>query len=446
VITLNTRRWLYGATVGLVAITMTGHMASAQQASSSQAKQATFNKDVMPILQRACQNCHRPGSIAPMSLLTYKDARPWAKSIQNKVANREMPPWFIDKTIGVQKFKGDPSLSDEEIGTIVSWVAAGAPEGRPADLPPAATFDDLNKWHIGKPDLIVPLPVEWKVPVAAPDQWPDLYTDSGLKEDRYIKSIEFKPGSSAGFRVIHHAHNYLLPPESDNDADPLNSSGEETLNEYAVGKGGDIFPAGTGRLMKAGSRIHFNLHYHAVGEEISDRGELGIVFYPKGEVPTHILHTVNMGNMQTDLDIPANGVTRTDGYYHFDSPVKIASFQPHMHDRGKRECIEAIYPSNQREMLNCATFNFGWALIYNYAEDAAPILPAGSFLHIINWHDNTASNKGNPDPRNWVGSGNRTIDEMSFAWVNYYDLSKDEYDKEVAVRRAARTKGSTQNQ
>ncbi len=428
-----------GAT--LAALVVVG--ASAQAPRPAARRGLTFSKDVAPIFQRACQNCHRPGSIAPMSLLSYRDARPWAKSIQMKVSNREMPPWFIDKTIGIQKFKDDPSLTDEEIATIVGWVESGTPEGSPADLPPAKQFDDLNKWHIGTPDLIVPLPEVWTVPPTGPDQWPDLYTDSGLKEDRYIKAVEFKPGTGAGNRVIHHAHNYLVAPGTDTDTNAISSAPEETLNEYAAGKGGDIFPEGTGRLMKAGTRIHFNVHYHSVGEEIKDRGELGMIFYPKGVIPTHVLHTVTMGN-QTDIDIPSNGILRTDGYYHFDKPVKIASFQPHMHDRGRRECIEAIYPTNQREMLNCANFNFGWALIYNYADDAAPILPPGSLLHVINFHDNTATNKGNPDPRNWVGSGNRTIDEMSFSWVNYFELSKDEYDQEVAARLSKRASTSQQ--
>jgi hypothetical protein len=353
-----------------------------------------------------------------------------------------MPPWFIDRTIGIQKFKDDPSLTDEEVAKIVAWVDGGALEGNPADIRPPKPFDDLDKWHIGKPDLIVQIPEEWTIPPSGSDRWPDLYSEPGLTEDRYIKAVEFKPGSPAGYRVIHHAHQYLIPPGADNDLDPLNSTpgldqGEQSLNEYSAGKGGDIFPEDTGRLMKAGSKVHFNMHFHSIGEEVKDRGALGLVFYPKGVVPKHVLQTINVDRaMGRDLDIPANGVTRTDGFHHFDKPVKITSFQPHMHDRGKRECVEAVYPNNQKETLDCANFHFGWAVIYNYADDAAPILPAGSTLHVINWHDNTASNRGNPDPLNWVGAGNRTIDEMSFSWVNFYELSQQEYEQEITTRRA----------
>jgi hypothetical protein len=300
--------------------------------------------------------------------------------------------------------------------------------------------------------LIVQIPEEWTIPPSGSDRWPDLYSESGLTEDRYIKAVEFKPGSPAGYRVIHHAHQYLIPPGADNDLDPLNSTpgldqGEQSLNEYSAGKGGDIFPEDTGRLMKAGSKVHFNMHFHSIGEEVKDRGAIGLVFYPKGVVPKHVLQTINVDvAMGRDLDIPANGVTRTDGYHHFNKPVKIASFQPHMHDRGKRECIEAVYPNNQKETLDCANFYFGWAVIYNYADDAAPVLPAGSTLHVINWHDNSASNRGNPDPLNWVGAGNRTIDEMSFSWVNFYELSQQEYEQEIATRRARHRASTNQGQ
>src|SRR5689334_19347599 len=156
------------------------------------ARETTFTKDVAPILQRACQRCHRPGNIAPMSLLTYKDARPWARAIKQQVALRNMPPWFVDRNVGIRKFKDDPSLSDEEIATISAWADGGAPEGNPADMPPPVQFENDGKWHIGKPDLIVPIPVPFTMQAKRSDWWGNLVSDSGLTEDRYIKAVETK--------------------------------------------------------------------------------------------------------------------------------------------------------------------------------------------------------------------------------------------------------------
>ncbi len=206
---------------------------------------ATFTKDVAPILQRSCQHCHRPGSIAPMSLVTYDDIRPWARSIRARVSRREMPPWHVDRTVGINQFKDDPSLTDGEVATIVGWIDAGMPRGNPADLPPAREFAAWEWWNIGKPDLIVTLPADVTVSPAAADFWVNIEAESGLSEDRYIKAVEVKPGPDAGIRVVHHAVASLISP----DGGPTGG----TLVEYAVGKNGDIYPDEAGRLMKAGS-------------------------------------------------------------------------------------------------------------------------------------------------------------------------------------------------
>src|SRR6266850_166113 len=168
--------------------------------------EVTFAKDVVPILQRSCQNCHRPGSVAPFSLLTYEDARPWAKSIKNRVAKREMPPWTLDKNVGIQEFKNDISLNDDEIAKVVKWVDSGAPMGNAADMPKARVFDDPRIWHIGngKPDLIVSMPKPFKVPAVGADVTLEFLAETGLTEDRYIKEIETKPDTK-GFKVVHHA-------------------------------------------------------------------------------------------------------------------------------------------------------------------------------------------------------------------------------------------------
>ena len=196
--------------------------------------EVTFTKDVAPILQRSCQNCHRPGSIAPMSLLTYKDARPWARSIKEKVVRRQMPPWHIDRTIGITKFKDDPSLTDAEIATISNWVDQGAPEGNPADMPPPRQFSDADKWHIGKPDLVVSMPKPYMLKAKGGDEYYDIDLDPGFKEDMYVSAVETKPDS--GFKVVHHATTNLV---EDPEEDPVGLF----LNEYAVGKNADLFPS-----------------------------------------------------------------------------------------------------------------------------------------------------------------------------------------------------------
>jgi hypothetical protein len=395
----------------------------------SASAQVTFNKDIAPIFQESCQNCHRPGNIAPMSLLSYKDARPWAKSIKRQVTQRNMPPWFMDKNIGIRSFKDDVSLSDEQIAKITAWVDAGAPEGNPADLPVAKKFEDLEQWHIGKPDLIVSMPVDYLVKPASSDWWGNFIADSGLTEDRYIKAVETKPGATGGIRVVHHAVTSVLYDDGSSEAG--------TLNEYAVGKYGDMYPEGSGKLMKAGAKIRFNMHYHAVGEVVSDRTTVAFVFYPKGYVPKHVINTVLSPN-NDDLDIPAGADNvRSDAYFKLEKPARLTGYQPHMHNRGKAQCLEAIYPNMTVEQLNCVNrYNFGWQIAYNYADDVTPLLPAGTILHTTTWHDNSASNPFNPDARNWVGFGNRTTEDMSRAWLNFYYLTDEEFKAETAARRA----------
>ncbi len=401
------------------------------------AGQLTFTKDIAPILQRTCQNCHRAESMAPMSLVTYQEARPWAKSIKQKVVQREMPPWFVDKNVGIRQFKDDPSLTDKEIAIIAAWVDSGAPEGNPADMPPPRKFEDVDKWHIGTPDLVVSMPVTFTVKPENSDWWGNFIADSGLTEDRYIKAVETKPSPGGGVKVVHHAVTSLVSDDGGTEGG--------TLNEYAVGKNGDIYPDGAGKLMKAGSRIRFNMHYHAIGREVVDRSQVAFVFYPKGYVPKHVMTTVLSPN-NDDLDIPAGADNvRSDAYFKLDKPTRLTSYMPHMHNRGKAQCLEAIYPNMTVQTINCVShYNFGWQIVYNYTDDAAPLLPAGTIIHQTSWHDNSTKNPWNPDPRNWVGFGNRTSDDMSRLWLNYYTLSDEEFKAEVAARNAK--KGSLTSQ
>jgi hypothetical protein len=417
------------------------------------ARQVTFSKDVAPILQRSCVNCHRPGEMAPMSLMTYEEARPWARAIKTRVSLREMPPWHIDRTIGITKFKNDPSLSDGEIATIVKWVDAGAPRGNPADMPAPRQFADSNEWQIGKPDLIIKFPA-YTVPAAGPDLFGNLYADVPIAKDRYIKAIQTRAATAASRKVVHHALQYSVddPSVEATGDDSQGVDGGQFLVEYASGKNAEVYPEDSGVLLQAGKKAMTSYHLHSIGEETKAEIEMGMVLYPEGYVPKHIRWSKQLAQPTADLDIPGGSVARIDGYTVLHKAARILSFQPHMHIRGKRQCLELIYPTSgpsaKTEIVSCANFNYNWHLNYSYADDAAPLVPAGTILHTISWHDNSSSNKANPDPKNWVGDGQRTIDEMGFAWIGWYDLSDDEYKAEVAARKAALQKNvkTTQQQ
>ncbi len=405
----------------------------AASAGTQSAGEVTFTRDVLPILQRACQQCHRPGSVAPMSLLTYEEVRPWARAIRDKTAQREMPPWYIERNVGVRAFKEDASLTDDEIATIGAWVDAGASRGNPADAPPPLELASLDEWRIGTPEWIVELPETQTIGAVDADHWLDVWADSRLTEDRYIKAVETKPSPDA-YRVVHHVATSMRWEEEDGE------EGGGFLNEYAMGKNGDIFPDGTGRLIKAGTRIRFNMHYSSVGEEIRDRTRVGFKLYPKGVVPDRVLISRHVGDSFDTLDIKAGADNvRSDGYYVLPEPTQVTGFQPHMHIRGERMCVEAIQPNGTIETLSCSGHNFGWHIVYNYADDAAPLLPAGTILHVIGWHNNTASNRYNPDPKNWVGFGNRSIDDMSFAWMSFFHLPDDVFEQKLTERKRLRS-------
>ena len=404
----------------------------------------TFTKHIAPIFQQHCQACHRPGSIAPMSLLTYEETRPWARSIKQKVIAREMPPWFIDKNVGVKHFSNDRSLPDDDIEAIIAWVDAGAPQGNPADMPPPRQFADAETWQIGKPDLIVTLPKDYVLRAKGPDQWPDILVDPGLTEDRYIKGVQIIPAK--GFPVIHHIRTSIVEPSDASrgsgrldDTDGSLEVGEQGvfLNEYAIGKQGDVFPDGSGRLIKAGTKINFQMHLHSSGTETPTNVALGLTFYPRGYVPNHVISSTTVSAPQVDIR-PHTDNIRSDGYLVLKKAARLLSFQPHMHNRGKAECLEAIYPTGRVETLSCAKFRFNWHLNYVYRDDAAPLLPAGTVLHSIMWHDNTAKNPFNPDPDAQITYGQRTIDEMASAWISWYYMSDEDFRKETEARRAPR--------
>jgi mono/diheme cytochrome c family protein len=426
-----------------VMIALGGFTITAAAADAPQ--QVTFSKDVAPIFQEHCQNCHHVGTVAPMSLVTYEEARPWARAIKQRVSAREMPPWFIDRNIGVQHFNNDESLTDDEIATIVKWVDSGAPQGSPADMPAARKFADDQAWQIGKPDMIITLPKDVVVKAHGADWWPDILVDPGLTEDRYVQGIQIVP--TKGYNVVHHIRTSIVEPDAGTrhsgqlDGNVQLEVGEQGvfLNEYAIGKGADVFPDGSGRLIKAGTKINFQFHLHSSGTETPTNVALGLKLYPKGYTPKHVITSLTVGINDVDLR-PHEANVRSDAYMPLIKPARLLSFQPHMHNRGKAECLEAIYPNGKTEMLSCARFEFNWMRNYVYADDAAPLLPAGTILHSIMWHDNSDQSRFNPDPDAQVTWGERTVDEMASAWLSYYYMSEEDYKKEMEARKAAHPK------
>jgi cytochrome c553 len=452
-----------------------------KQSATSKSASPTFSKDVLPILQRSCQACHRPDTMAPMSLMTYAEARPWAKSIRTRVTTREMPPWHIDRSIG--EYSNDPSLSDKEIATIAAWVDAGAPEGNKADAPPAKVFPASTEWTYGEPDLIVRMQKGFKIPADGPDFIPEESVDPGLTEDRYVKWVQIIPDA---WKAVHHAHVYVDFPEGTDTSDlPLgmgsNVGNSMDLIEYGAGNDADIFPDGTTKVLKKGSIFRFEGHYHPYGEEQFDRMKVGVKFYPKGYKPEHVVtsHRIRTGvgndwvlnrekvedlllragyklsidepGMPTGalieenplhgvelLSIPPNTVVTHDRYWPLPKPALIISFQPHMHFRGSKMTLEAIHPDGRRELLTSATqYEQNWQVTYKYK--VPHLFPAGTILHVTSIHDNTANNKHNPDPTAWVGWGNRTMDEMGHGWTDIAFLTEAQYKEELAKRRAQKT-------
>jgi hypothetical protein len=419
----------------------------------------TFARDIAPIFQEKCEECHHQGTAAPMSLSTYKEARPWAKSIREQVIKRNMPPWHIDKRVGIQRFQNDRSLTDEQINAIVRWVDSGAPLGDIKDLPPPKQWPD-NDWQLAKlfgpPDLVFKSE-DYTMPAQGPDVWFRPVTDVPLTEPRWVRAVEMRPGTLAGRKIMHHGELGPIREEKSagvGGANPAGAvaagnsdTGEAGLDdfsvEWAIGRSYDLYRPNTGRLLSPGSRLCWDIHFHAVGEQIRTHAELAVYFYPKGETPKYRMRAVSLKAFADYLDIPPNSITVTQGFHVLRQPARIESFEPHMHLRGKAMEIKAILPDGAVKTLSYVNnFNFNWMNNYIYADDAAPVLPRGTIINVIAWLDNTASNKYNPDPNQWVGWGSRSIDEMASAELNVIYISEEDYKRWAAENRPARLASS----
>ena len=415
------------------------------------AQEVTYARDVAPIIQESCQECHMEGSIAPIHLTNYDEARRYARRIRAKVADRIMPPWHIDRSVGIQEFKNDRALTDEQVETIVAWVDNGTPFGDESDLPAPRDFADPLGFKLadrfGEPDLIVESE-PYTLEAVTQDKWFRPTTPTGLTEPRWVKAIEIRPVGADTKTILHHTLAFLLQDEEETEysVGPVLTSarggsmgGPGLFMEWAVGKEGEIFPDGAGKLMLPGSSIRWEVHLHAMGKVVEDATvELGVWFYDVGDEPQNRTR-LRMFDARgpTGLDILPGEVAVTQQYHTLRWPTRLENFQPHMHMRGKVMQIEAVYPEGGGEVLSrVENFQWNWHVNYIYADHVAPLLPAGTTLIVTAWHDNTAENPNNPDPTQWIGWGDRTVDEMAHAWIDITYLSQEEFDAEVARREA----------
>ncbi len=426
--------------------------------SGSAGVEVTFTKDIAPVLQRSCQNCHRPDGVAPMSLVTYDEVRPWARAMKQRTGLGPragvMPPWYVEKNIGIQKFQNDPSLSDEEIGKIAQWADTGAPRGNPADMPPQRKFADGNQWAIGTPDLVLKSQ-EVLVKATAPDWWGEIPNiPTGLTEDRYVAAVEIKEvndvdarsstgRSTVGGRFVFHHMIWRTQvvgagARPDPELNPIGSVvNEDTTNwpVHEVGRDPDIFDPGAARLLKAGSSVvSDSVHLHSNGRDTKAHLEIGFRFQPKDYTPAYKRAVFGLGN-GVDIDIKAMEPNQQlHAYTVLQQNTKITSFEPHLHAPGARMCLEAIWGYNI-QTLNCVGYDHNWVRGYDYDDDYAPLLPKGTILHIIGFMDNSPANKNVPDPRNWQGSGNRSVANMFIDLGNRVALTDEQFQQEMARRR-----------
>ncbi len=413
----------------------------------------TFTKDVAPIFFQNCLECHRPGEGAPFSALSFRDVRPWAKSIREKVLNRQMPPWHADSH---GEFKNNRSLSQKEIDTIIAWVDGGAKEGDAKDLPPAPKY--ANGWNIGQPDMVVQVPEEYTYK-AGVDEYQYFDIDPKFTEDKYVSNVEARPGNR---KIVHHILAFIIPPGSPNMAkmttdqrykamemllknspfyrdgyllrvkpdqpvvdDACGSSSaarggenQSILTGYAPGRNADVFEPGIARKIPAGSIIRFQIHYsnQTLGSDAveKDRSMVGLIFAK--EPPQKIVITNSIGNIF--FKIPAGAENhRVTACRTLRRDTIIYGLMPHMHLRGKAMEYKVFYPDGKSEtLINVPNYEFAWQT--NYILKEPKRLPKGSKLMVTAYFDNSAKNRFNPDPSKEVRYGEPTYDEMMLGFMD----------------------------
>ena len=407
--------------LGLFAFGACSLVAMGVAASGPSDAAVTFTRDVAPIFYNRCVECHRSGEVAPMSLITYNETRPWAKAIKQKVADRSMPPWLAAPDN--QHFKNDRRLSQREIDTIISWVEAGAPKGNDKDLPVAPKFE--QGWAIGKPDAIIAL--DQDVPVPADGVVPYKYftVQTNFNEDKWVEAAEIRAGNR---KVVHHIIVFVQEPGGKTELSGENRGGRGAkLCGFAPGEQPKTFPPGTGRLIKKGSKLTFQMHYTPNGEATTDRSYIGLIF---SKTPVRKIALTGTAT-NARFVIPAG-----DGNYEVRSSwtapddVRIIDLMPHMHVRGKDFTYTAVYPDGRSEVvLQIPRYDFNWQLLYQFKQPL--LLPKGSRLDCVAHFDNSPRNKYNPDPTKEVRWGDQTWEEMMIGWFDYV------LDKENLPERAS---------
>ncbi len=450
----------------LVATIFSGLFLGAGQESPSSPKEVTYNRDVAPLLYKNCVVCHRANNIAPMSLMTYKDARPWARPIREAVVQRKMPPWHADPKVG--DFTNDPRLTDQEIATIDAWVRTGAREGDAKDLPPAPVF--LEGWHI-KPDVILTIP-EFTVTGQSQDDYEYIYVPTNFTEDKWVQAAEVLPGDR---RVVHHAtvtviaadkvaaevaergkadagvdkYHYrtgkvlhLRPdaPVVDDGCSTPEGGGMPGMSSgylavvpgiYLPGHLAETRPSGYALRIPAGSYLQFQVHYsNHTGENVKDRTGIGLVFAREP-----VKHAISQYEIWNDLFlIPPNEANhRVTSCYTLPQDVTALAYTAHMHYRGKSMTTEAIYPDGRREViLNVPHYDFRWQETYFLKNPF--LLPKGTKLVTTAYFDNSLDNAQNPDPSKAIRWGEPSDEEMMGFWLQFAD-PKPVDEKTVASRK-----------
>lgn len=395
--------------------------------------QVTFHRDVAPLLQKHCQQCHRRGEAAPMSFMSFHESRPWAKAIREALLTRRMPPWFADAAHG--RFVNERRLTDREIETVVRWVDGGCLEGDPQDAPALRKF--VEGWTIGKPDLVIEMPVEFAVPASGTVEYTFFVVPAAFTEDRWVEKVEVRPGNRS---VVHHSVVQVREPgaryieqakpgvpfvEPPAPAKNLSDTGEgafgfspgrgvEVLGVYVPGGVPYELPPGQARLIRKGSDLIFEIHYTTTGRPAKDRTQVGLIFAkqpPKERV-------INALIVNENLRIPPAAPNhRVDARVQLHADVELLSVFPHMHLRGKAFELRTTLPDGKKEtLLKVPRYDFNWQLTY-YLEKARK-LPKGSTIECIGWFDNSPNNKANPDPGKEVLWGNQTWEEMLIGFVD----------------------------
>ena len=407
----------------------------------------TFTKDIVPILQRSCQNCHRAGGGAPMAFTTYQETRRYATRIRDRTAIRDrmgaMPPFFVEPGVGIQRFKNGNALSDEELAKIQAWVDNGAPEGDPADMPLPLDFPADQGWVLGDPDLVL-RSVDVTVPAVGPDRWGDIgIVPTGLTEDRWVHSVEVREindiptdaaATTVGGRYVFHHMTYF--------SGVLNEDGTGLVSQgrvwpvHEIGRNADVFGDGVGMLLQANSALSLSAsHVHSTGGQANTGHlEFGFKFFPRGYEPKYT-SSIRLGGNGIDMDVRPNQAGQEfHSYEVMTSHTKIISFEPHLHAPGVRMCMEAIWGIN-RFTLNCVGYDHNWVKQYLYEDDAAPLLPRGTILHIVGFVDTSDENPNLADTRNWAGSGRRSVSNMFADLGQIVRLTEDQFQAEMDERR-----------